>query len=116
MIRRVKRTRAAKPPFFDRMTIHHSPQQLRSFHNRLMGELEEIIRIRSLLETCEVTGDDPGFYVFPTPTRNCHWDCPYFDVCGLIDRPDDNPDHYLSMIFEEGDPYARYVSDGATLE
>ena len=104
MIRRVKRTRAAKPPFFERMTIHHSKQQLRSFHFRLMGELEDMIRVREALDN----GVDPFSVVYPTPNKNCHWDCPFFDVCGLIDRPEDDPDHYLALIFEEGDPYARY--------
>ena len=112
MIRRVKRTKAAKPPFFQRMTINHSPQQMRSFHNRLMGELEEIIRVRTALDT----GEDPMFVAYPTPNKNCHWDCPFFDVCGLIDRPEDDPDHYLSLIFEEGDPYARYKDMGASVE
>ena len=105
MIRRVKRTRAAKPPFFERMTIHHSPSQLRSFHTRLMGELEEIIRVRSALDG----GADPMFVAFPTPHKNCVWDCDFFDVCGLIDRPDLDPENYMALIFEEGDPYARYL-------
>lgn len=104
MIRKVKRTRAAKPPFFERMTIRHSKQQLRSFHNRLMGELETMIDVRRRLDA----GEDPMFVAYPTPNRNCSWDCPFFDVCDLIDRPEDDPDHYLSLIFEEGDPYARY--------
>jgi acyl carrier protein phosphodiesterase len=112
MIRRVKRTKAAKPPFFNRMTINHSPQQLRSFHNRLMGELEAIIAVRTALDS----GVDPMMVAFPTPNRNCHWDCDFFDVCGLIDRPDDKPDHYLSLIFEEGDPYARYKDMGSSVE
>ncbi len=112
MIRRVKRTKAAKPPFFERMTIYHSPQQLKSFHQRLMGELEDIIEVRTALDA----GIDPMGVVYPNPTKNCHWDCDFFDVCGLIDRPDENPDHYLSLIFEEGDPYARYKDSKGGVE
>jgi hypothetical protein len=104
MIRRVKRTKRANPPFFARMTINHSPQQLRSFHTRLMGELEQMIATRTALDN----GADPLFVAYPTPTKNCTWDCDFFDICPMIDRPEENPDHYISLIFEEGDPYARY--------
>jgi hypothetical protein len=105
MLRKVKRTARANPPFFQRFTVRHSTQELRAFHNRLMGELEEMIRCRAALER----GEDHQIVAYPSPNRNCGWDCVFFDVCNLFNRPDEDPFGYVKRLFAEGDPYERYT-------
>lgn len=104
MIRKVKRTARAKPPFFERFEIQHSPQEINSFYRRLLGELEEIISVRRRLDA----GEDPLSVVYPSPSRDCTWKCDFFPVCHIIDRPQDEPERVLEYLYEPTDPYARY--------
>ena len=115
MLRKVKRSRQAKPPFYERFTVRHTKQELRSFHARLMGELEDIIQTRKRLDLVP-GGESVVHIVYPTPTRNCSWACDFFPVCNLIDRPDDKPDQMIARLYQEGDPYKRYDGSGGTLD
>lgn len=105
MLRKVKRTAAARPPFYERFEVQHSPAEVTSFFRRLLGTLRQMIEVRADLEA----GADPLQVVYPTPNRNCSWDCDFFPVCHLIDRPQDKPEHMLQWLYTEVDPYARYA-------
>ena len=108
MIRKVKRSSRAKPPFYNRFEVRHNNDEIRSFHTRLVGELRDILELRAKLDA----GADPLSVAYPSPNRNCSWDCDFYSVCNLMDRPKDKPDDYIARIFREGDPYARYSSEG----
>ena len=107
MLRKVKRTAGAKPPFYSRFRVRHTQQEIDTFRIRLIGELQDMIRLRQELDD----GHDPLQVAYPSPNRNCSWDCDFYTVCGLIDRPQDKPDKLINRLYVVGDPYERYRLD-----
>lgn len=81
MLRKVKRTATAKPPFYERETINHSRHELNSFWKRLHGTIHDILST----ETRLLDGESPLAVVYPTPTRDCSWDCDFALVCPMFD-------------------------------
>ena len=107
IIRRVKRTSRAKPPFYRRFSVHHNESEIRNYHTRILGILRNMLQCE--MELAE--GKDHRTVVYPTPTNNCHWKCEFFDVCGLMD--DDNA-HGLEMaqeMFVVGNPLGHYETE-----
>lgn len=108
LLRKVKRGPRAVPPFYEEVTIRHNIFQLRAFWKRLHGTLNDILRVRNMLDA----GADPMEVVYPTPTRNCKWMCPFFSVCPLFDDGS-GAAAMLADDFEVGDPYSYYHEDDA---
>lgn len=52
--------------------VRRSDAQLASTYKHIMGELRTMI--------------NPDFYRYPSPTRDCIWDCPLRDICLAMDR------------------------------
>ena len=104
MLRRVKRTSRAKPPFYAREPVWHNETELRSFYHRVIGTISDILRVEYQL----ANGENPLRVVYPRPSRDCSWKCDFADVCPMVD--DDNVDHegYLEAHFERHDPNQRY--------
>lgn len=104
MLRKVKRTAAAKPPFYGRAGVQHNDEVYRNMFARIWGEVTDIMRVRAELDN----GGNHQAIVYPNPTRDCSWDCNFFTLCA---RFDDNSDveNVLSQEFEVNDPYERYV-------
>ena len=123
MLRKVKRTATAKPPFYMRFDVRHSPEEVESFQVRLMGTLEDIVETRRRLEHAEkVKGKKKRdrarlAIVYPTPSHDCSWKCEFFAVCQLVDRPQDKRgEPLIARLYEEGDPYERYVGNDAAAD
>ena len=107
IIRRVKRTSRAKPPFYCRFSVHHNESEIKNYYTRILGILRDMLQCE--MELAE--GKDHRAVVYPTPTSNCHWKCEFFDICGLLD--DDNA-HGLEMaqeMFVVGNPLSQYDSE-----
>ena len=107
MLRKVKRSASARPPFYDRLEVRHNKAFLNSFWLRIHGEIQDMMRLRAQLDA----GADHRQVAYPRPTRDCHWKCPYFSVCPLIDDGS-AAENMLETLYEQHDPNARY--DGAT--
>lgn len=103
MLRKVKRTARAKPPFYAREEAYHSDVELRNYWKRLHGTIIDIMRMRARL----TEGGDPMVVCYPTPTRDCAWDCAYVSACLLTDDSS-NLEGLLESAFKVGDPYRRY--------
>lgn len=104
MLRKVKRTATAKPPFYDRHEVRHNVHQLRAYWHRLVGEVVEIQRTEDRL----AAGENHLAVAYPTPTRDCSWDCDFFAVCHMLDDETAYAEEFLSEAYEQGNPYARY--------
>jgi transcriptional regulator with XRE-family HTH domain len=104
MMRRVKRGPTAKPPFYERVEVYHNKHDINSFMIRLMGVIEDMNRAEAALGS----GSDHRLVVYPTPTRDCVWECPFFQVCGMMDDGS-HVDAMLKAYFTEGDPMSYYV-------
>lgn len=103
MLRRVKRTTTAKPPFYAKEEIRFNKQELSSMWARTHAMIAEILSIREQLEN----GGDHRRLVYPTPSGDCTWDCDFLPVCHLFDdgsRVESAlADHYVAH-----NPLARY--------
>ena len=107
MLRKVKRTERAKPPFFDRVEVRHNLHELRSHWLRVHGVIREIQETRRQLDT----GADSRYVAYPTPTRDCTWQCEFFPVCPLFDDGS-NAEGLLSEYFSRYNPLDRYKTEG----
>src|SRR5690554_6315166 len=81
MLRKVKRSARAKPPFFDRVEVRHNLKELEAFKKQLIGVIRTMIETRTRLDN----GEDPAVVAYPTPNKQCGWDCDFLPVCP-IDR------------------------------
>lgn len=106
MLRKVKRTKTAKPPFFGRHEVRHNVDELRSFWLRLAGEIEDIQHLEDRLSA----GDDHRRVAYPSPTRDCAWDCDFRAVCPMLDdTKSSDAEGFLQEVYETHDPYERYT-------
>ena len=107
MLRRVKRTVQAKPPFYKRADVKFNEHQLRSMHRKIRGVISEIIEVRRRLDA----GEDHHIVAYPTPNADCDWDCPFRDVCPLMDDGSRYEDMLNKEFVEITNPYSRYTDE-----
>lgn len=103
MLRKVKRTAAAKPPFYGREEVPHNEHELRNHWRHVVAQAQEIQAARARLDA----GEDHHTVAYPNPTRDCKWDCPFFRVCLLADDGS-NFEGALEEMYTVGDPLERY--------
>jgi hypothetical protein len=103
MLKKVKRTANARPPFYEQIEVRHNVFTLRSFWDRIHGTIADLMRVRKALDE----GESPAFHAYPRPSRDCKWKCPFFNVCTLVDDGS-AAEQAISEMFEQADPYAYY--------
>lgn len=81
MLRKVKRTAQANPPFFQRVEVRHSTHDLDKFTTRLIGEYEELMHVQRQL----TVGADHQRVAYPSPGDRCTWGCEFSAVCPMFD-------------------------------
>jgi hypothetical protein len=108
LIKKVKRTAAARPPFYDQVEVRHNIFTLRSFWDRLHGTIADLMRARKALDE----GESPAYHVYPRPSRDCKWKCPFYTVCTLVDDGS-AAEQAIEQMYDVADPYA-YYGEGET--
>lgn len=111
MAKKVKRTAAAKPPFYDRVDVPHNLHELRNHHRHMTAIARQILSARARLDA----GESHHFVVPPNPTRDCSWDCPFFRACPMADDGSDF-EGALAGMYKQRDPLARYAGATALVE
>jgi len=113
MLRKVKRTASAKPPFYDRVEVHHNKHELESFQRRVFGTVNDIIEVETQLNL----GQDHLDVAYPRPTRDCRWKCDFFAVCPMFDDGS-RAEAMLTRYYVKSDPLEYYtiVSEGDAIE
>lgn len=111
MLRRVKRTGNAKPPFYQREHIPHSVVELESFRRQILGAAQDMWNAARRLDN----GEDPLMVTYPTKTQDCSWDCDFFAICPMFDDGS-RVDAAISMTYTEHDPWSRYDNLDPTME
>ena len=104
MLRKVKRSARAKPPFYGRAGVSHNDETYRNFYLRVWGEARDILATTANL----AAGGNHQVEAYPNPTRDCSWDCPFFTICPMFDDGSD-VEAVIGMEFIQHDPYARYT-------
>ena len=106
MLKKVKRTANAKPPFYDQIVVRHNVFTMRSFWQRIHGTISDLLNVKDSLDK----GGDSNFVAYPRPTKDCKWKCPFFTICPLIDDGS-AAEAAISEMYEVADPYARYKTE-----
>lgn len=81
MLKKVRRTAKAKPPFYNRIEVFHNKLQLDAFEMHLTSTIADIQRVENFL----AKGAGHQRVVYPRPTRDCMWKCDFQQVCGMFD-------------------------------
>lgn len=110
MLKKVKGTTKAKPPFFARHLVTHNTHELESFRKRLHHTISDILHLTDMIDA----GADPVTLAYPHPTRDCSWKCQFVRQCDLFDDGS-RVEAALREHFTEGNPL-RYYQHMATIE
>lgn len=105
MLKKVKRSANARPPFYDQIEVRHNVFTLRSFWARIHGTIRNLMDVKKALDE----GQDPNYVAYPRPSRDCKWKCQFFAVCPLIDDGS-AAEQAISEMYEVADPYEYYKS------
>lgn len=104
MLRRVKRSPRAKPPFYDRIEVRHNKFELESYRRRALAATREILVTIDRLER----GEEHLDVVYPSPTPECRWSCDFFAVCNLLDDGSRGVNDMLNALYRPTNPLERY--------
>lgn len=105
MLKRSKRTTRATPPFYLQYEQTYNRHDLNATYQRVTSVAVEIARTYERLET-----EDHHVVAFPNYTDMCHWGCPFYRVCPMMDDGS-RINEALQANFVRGDPYS-YLSRG----
>jgi len=104
LLKKVKRTGTAKPPFYDRIDVRFNDETLNSFYIRLVGVLHDMMEVRDKLDE----GADHRFVAYPKPQMDWHCGmCPFFQVCPMLDDGS-SAERYIEDHYTVVNPYERY--------
>lgn len=91
-------SKSQPPPFFHRERIERTRAEANKQVERIGQEALVMQQFR--------TGRLP---IYKTPTRDCKWDCSFFDLCS-IHESGGNVDFAKEQMFRREDPYGEYES------
>lgn len=103
MLKKVKRTANAKPPFYEQIEVRHNVFTMRSFWQRIHGTISDLLVVKKGLDE----GGDPNFLAYPRPTKDCKWKCQFYTICPLIDDGS-AAEAAISEMYVVADPYGYY--------
>lgn len=104
MMKRTKRTAKATPPFYHREPIDHNRYELEAYRDRLVGVITDIQRAEAQIKA------EPALLpmiMYPTPTRDCTWKCPFLKICRMFDDGSRVEDA-IENLYEVRDPLSYY--------
>lgn len=104
MLRKVKRTARAKPPFYDRESVKFNQTELESAWYRAMAIINDINDVTRRLDA----GESHLTAAYRRPIDDmCSWKCEFFPVCPMLDDGSRAED-MLESLYVVGDPLERY--------
>lgn len=103
MLRKVKRTSRATPPFYARTVVYHNVHELRNHWFHVLAVAREIQDAHRRLDA----GESHHSVTPPSPSADCKWSCPFFKVCVMHDDGS-QVEAAIEAMYEECDPLERY--------
>jgi CRISPR/Cas system-associated exonuclease Cas4 (RecB family) len=103
MLKKVKRTANAKPPFYQQIEVRHNVFTMRAFWQRIHGTVADLMNVKKALDA----GQDPNFVAYPRPTKDCK--CQFYTICPMIDDGS-SAEAAIEDMYEVSDPYGYYKS------
>lgn len=107
VLKKVKRTKTATPPFFARYEIYHNDEEVSNYETRMKYLIADMFEFERRL--AEASSDAERAQIArPHATDDCSWKCPFFKACPSFDDGS-RVEAMLADQFEERDPLARYA-------
>jgi PD-(D/E)XK nuclease superfamily len=103
VLRRVKRSDRAKPPFYARYEIRHNQIEVESYRRHMMAGIKSVLQVEGALNA----GADHHDVAPPSPTEDCYWSCQFAPVCPLFDDGSRVED-MVNALYVRADPLAHY--------
>lgn len=104
ILKKVKRSATAKPPFYARVEVRHNKYTMNAFWYQVHGVVNDILATRKALDD----GIDHNLVCYPNPTKDSTWKDPFFALGSLMDDGS-AAEAFIHDFYVQGDPYARYV-------
>lgn len=105
MLRRVKRTPRAQPPFYERVPVRHNDHEIESYALRTAATIRDILEVERHVDHIP-HGQQAPPEAYPRPSRECSW-CPFFEVCPMFDDGSRAED-MIAARYQAGDPLDYY--------
>jgi hypothetical protein len=107
VLKKVKRGKQAKPPFYARYEVNHNDDQIASYELHMKRKITKIFELEALLSGATV--EEQAHIAEPSPDDTCAWKCQFFTLCPLFDDGSRAED-MVREEFAERDPLARYAA------
>lgn len=104
LLKKVKRSAKATPPFYMRIDVRFNRKAMASFWLRTLGTIRDIMYVRDALDN----GEDHRYVAYPT--QKMDWSCgtcPFAKGCYLLDDGS-YAEGFFTDLFNQVDPNARY--------
>lgn len=118
MMKKVKRTASAKPPFYGREEVRHNMNELRNHWTHVMSIADDILNAHADLEE----GKSHQEVCYPSPGKDCTWKCDFFNVCGMFDDGISDTEMAMNDLYvkknhleryDEATPFEKYLTTEA---
>jgi RecB family exonuclease len=106
LLKKVKRSAKAQPPFYDQFEVRHNVFALRTFWQRIHGAIADLMGTKRALDE----GADPNNVAYPRPSGDCRWKCQFFAICPLFDDGS-AVENAIVDNYVVSDPYDYYKSN-----
>ncbi len=103
LLKKVKRTANARPPFYEQLEVRHNVFTLRSFWQRLHGTITDLLSVKDSLDQ----GVSHLVVAYPRPSRDCKWKCQFYSICPLIDDGS-AAEAAIESMYTVSNPYGYY--------
>jgi PD-(D/E)XK nuclease superfamily len=107
VLKKVKRSKQAKPPFYARYEVSHNWEQIFAYEMHMKRKITKIFELESLLAGATI--EEQAHIAEPSPDESCSWKCQFFTLCPMFDDGSRAED-MVREEFRERDPLARYAS------
>lgn len=109
MLRKVKRTARANPPFYGQVEVRHNVETIRNMWKRVVAEIREVLQASAALDA----GADHHDVAYPRPNGDCSWKCDFYAICSFFDDGG-NADGMIEAYYEVKEVDARYNKEEGT--
>ena len=106
VLKKVKRTKAAKPPFFARYEVNHNQEEINNYEKHMKRIIAQILELEAELAVTPI--EEQPHVAYPTPDDSCSWKCQFYQLCGAFDDGSRAEDMIRDQ-FVTRDPLARYA-------
>lgn len=108
VLKKVKRTKTAKPPFFARYEVNHNQEELDNYEKHMRQIIAQILELEAELAVTPI--EEQPHVAYPTPDDSCSWKCQFYQLCNMFDDGSRAEDMIRDQ-FTTRDPLARYAEE-----